>query len=122
MRWKEWVMPSLNEPFSSLDPDDIVTGGVRYTNGILPRRVSVPFASVIITPDTLVLQIDVFFHRPKYVFPRDSILSLRWQRVWFMRGVEIEHTLPTPRYVVFFPVDRELFARRLRQAGFEIAT
>ena len=117
-RWA-WVVRPLHAMTHS---DDIVTGGVCYGN-VWPytMRVKAPWASLIVSPEALLIEVDFVVARRSFSLSRSCISSLRRRRVLFWHGIQIHHTCDAPRSIIFFPSRPDIFEDRLHRVGYEIA-
>ena len=104
------------------DPNDIITGGVCYGNLWLYSGlyIKAPWASLVVSPEELVIKVDAFIWRRSFTLPKGYITSLRRRKVLFWRGVQVLHTCHAPRYIVFFPLRTDIFTERLQHYGYEI--
>lgn len=104
------------------NPEDIVTGGLCYGN-LWPysMRIKAPWASLVVSPNALVIEVDINAWCHSFILSRSCIASLRWKRVLFWRGAQIQHACDAPRFVIFFPLHPDIFTDRLERAGYEVA-
>jgi hypothetical protein len=99
------------------------TGGLRYESSIGLVNFTIPFATLRVTREAIILTVSFLrlFQRT-FSFPRSSIRRLRWRRMLFSLGVQIEHDLASsPSYILFWVSNRKALIKGLRDFGYEIS-
>lgn len=101
----------------------IQTGGLQFRSGWRVTNLTMPFANMRVTREAiLVTGSFIGWTRCSFSFPRSSIRGLRWRRIFFNLGVQIEHDLPSyPAYILFWVSDRKALIQGLRDFGYEVS-
>jgi len=107
-----------------MDQEFTQTGGIRYGSSFwLSSNYTIPFANLRLCREGIILSVSVFgLWRRTFDFPRQAIRQLRWKRVLFSPGLQIEHTVAEcPPFVVFWVTNRKALAESLSGFGYEMA-
>jgi hypothetical protein len=99
------------------------TGGLRYKSGFMIVNCTIPFASLRATREEILVTVTFLgLFRRSFTFPRSSIRRLRWRRLFFSLGVQIEHDLAgCPSYILFWVSNHKALVQGLKDFGYEVS-
>jgi len=101
----------------------IQRGGLRYKSIIGVVNFTMPFATLRATKEAIIISVSTFGLFPRtFSFPRSSVRRLRWRRIFFSLGIQVEHDLSScPSYIIFWVSNRKALIQGLRDFGYEVS-